>query len=226
MIDGSNLHNSSRSSHITDYLQQLSRSVSLSFQHIHSHNSLTIFTVSSQFFLFPTFSSNLSNSFLSVSVITSICFPHPPALSSPLAHFLSSSPPPSLLSLGGQRCRGSFPNLLILSFFISPSQAPHTHTSAPISPLAPSLSSLPGRPWHKRICSIPPANRLVGCYQRQGDGDNGFHHIFSLPQIKMGQVTHRIRKHTHAHTLSRSLTNTRTQQHKDMSSHVCQRNIQ
>lgn len=64
---------------------------------------------------------------------------------------------------------------------------------------------VPVCPWHKCICSIPPANRLAGCYQRQGDGDNGFHHIFPLPQIKMGQVTRHTDKNTQAsgraHTL-------------------------
>lgn len=151
------------------------------------------------------FSSSLSLShlFSSVSVITPICFLHLPTLSLPRVHSLSSSLPPSLLSQGGYCCRLSFPNLLILSFFISSPLTPqcmhthaHTHTSfhVPIHPL--SLSSLPVPLWHKCICSIPLANRLAGCYQRQGDGDNGFHHIFSLPQIKMGQVIRRTNTHT------------------------------
>lgn len=90
----------------------------------------------------------------------------------------------------------TFPDLLILSFFISVSPTSHAHTRI--------CFNLAMCPWHKCICSIPPANRLVGCYQRQEDGDNGFHHIFSLPQIKMGQVT----RHTQTHTHSRSLTHT------------------
>lgn len=71
----------------------------------------------------------------------------------------------------------------------------NTHTPHPSL-----LTPLPDRPWHKCICSIPPANRLASCYQRQGDGDNGFHHIFSLLQIKMGQVAH----HTHTNTHKQS----------------------
>lgn len=67
-----------------------------------------------------------------------------------------------------------------LIFHQCPSK-PHCYPPPLFSPF-----SLPAHPWRKCICSIPPANRLAGCYQRQEDSDNGFHHIFSLPQIKMG----------------------------------------
>lgn len=143
---------------------------------------------------FFSFCLSVSHLFSSISVITSICFLHHLAA---LAYFPSPPLPPSLLSLWDRCCWGSFPNLLILSFFITPSFPPSTHTHTPHPSL---LTPLPDRPWHKCICSIPPANRLASCYQRQGDGDNGFHHIFSLLQIKMGQVAH----HTHTNTHKQS----------------------
>ncbi len=97
----------------------------------------------------------------------------------------------------------------------------HMHTQAPISSFIASLSSLSVRLQHKCICSIPPANRLAGCYQRQRDGDNGFHYIFSLPQIKMGQVTHSTHhSNTQTHTLWQSLTNTYTHLKDYMSTHM------
>lgn len=187
--------------------QYLSTSSSLS---IHPHNSQPSFLR----LLFSPFYFSVSHLFSSVSVITSICFLHPPSLSLPPAHFLPPLISPSFLLLvvfvtrgRGRRCRGSFPNLLILSFFIGPSLRAHKHRpQSPPLPLPtttfrpPPSSPVPVCPWHKCICSIPPANRLVGCYQRQGDGDNGFHHIFSLPQIKMGQVTQRTHARTHTHT--------------------------
>lgn len=96
----------------------------------------------------------------------------------------------------------------MLSFFISPSPTSHAHTRICFNlSMHPPPLALSVRPWHKCICSIPPANRLVGCYQRQEEGDNGFHHIFSLPQIKMGQVI----QHTQTHTPAFTLTNTHTQ---------------
>lgn len=88
------------------------------------------------------------------------------------------------------------PHPLIFHYTLLPPHQ-HTHTHTPHPSL---LTPLPDRPWHKCICSIPPANRLASCYQRQGDGDNGFHHIFSLLQIKMGQVAH----HTHTNTHKQS----------------------
>lgn len=168
----------------------------------------------SPLFCFPVSIESFSSSFLF------ICLCHYTNLFPPSLHIVFTSrsfsfliSPPSLLSWGGHCCQGSFPNLLILSFFISSPLIPttyvhiHTHQFPSHHPSPPSalssLSSLSFHPWHKCICSIPPANRLAGCYQRQGDSDNGFHHIFSLPQIKMGQVIR-----PHKHTQSCLLTNT------------------
>lgn len=150
--------------------------------------------------------------FSSVSAITSICYLLLPVLSLLLTHF-SFCPSLCWVSLGegggGSAVREVFPTSLSSHFSSAPLQHPmHTHASASIYLCTPPTPppALSVRPWHKCICSIPPANRLVGCYQRQEEGDNGFHHIFSLPQIKMGQVI----RHTQTHTPAFTVTNTHT----------------
>lgn len=97
------------------------------------------------------FSSSLSllvfYSFSSVSAITSIPYLHLPVLSFLLTHFsFLISPPFLIVGGGGGHCQRSFPDLLILSFFISPSPTSHAHTRIclnlsmqppPTSPLLP-----------------------------------------------------------------------------------------
>lgn len=81
----------------------------------------------------------------------------------------------------------------------------YTHPPASISSFIPSFYSLPVCSRHKCICSIPPANRLAGCYQWKVDSDNGFHHIFSLQQIKMGQVICHTNTRTHTFCTTNSI---------------------
>lgn len=168
-------------------------------------------------------------SFSSVSAITSISYLLLPVLFLLFTHFSFLISPSFLVVTGGggHRCQRSFPDLLILSFLISSSPTSHAHTHTricfnlslqPSHPPVPSLHP-PVRPWHKCICSIPPANRLVGCYQRQEEGDNGFHHIFSLPQIKMGQVT----QHTQTHTPEFTVTHTHTHTHRSLYMYITSR---
>lgn len=154
--------------------------------------------------------------FSSVSAITSICYLLLPLLSLLVTHF-SSLPSLSWVSLwggGGAPLSEKFsrpPYPLIFHQPLSNIPCTHTHLLQSIHapPPTPPLLLPSARPWHKCICSIPPANRLVGCYQRQEEGDNGFHHIFSLPQIKMGQVI----RHTQTHTPAFTVTNTHTHTH-------------
>lgn len=176
------LKSRSRPSHRPSGLLYLSRSSSFS---IHPHNFHHLGRLLLSALLFPL------HFFSSVSVITSICFLRQPTLSLPLAHFPPLIPAAHVRELFPTSSSSHFSSELLhadkhgLQSPLTPS-TPHPLSQHPTTP---SFSPVPVCPWHKCICSIPPANRLAGCYQRQGDGDNGFHHIFPLPQIKMGWVT-------------------------------------
>lgn len=161
----------------------MQRSANCALHHIYLHFDLILILFSSSLSLLVFYS------FSSVSAITSICYLLLPVLSLLLTHFSFLISPSFLATGGATAVREVFPTSLSSHFSSAPLQHPmHTDASASIYLCSPPPTSTPPpiRPWHKCICSIPPANRLVGCYQRQEEGDNGFHHIFSLPQIKMG----------------------------------------